>query len=284
MADLSDVENAIVAQIASALFPNTSYSPGALATSSVTGLQTKLYRGWPLEAQLDADLVLGIQHVSVFSSPGLARFTSRWLRAHKTLDIPNATMTATVSGATVTFAGTASTTQVAGVGYGNIGYTYRMTGSDTPTTVAAAFVGHLSGATSTGPVLTLDTTLAVTATVAADALDGLITRQQEQLIRVSIWSDTPADRDVMASTVDNYIAYVRQLSFPDSSVSGPVLYRGSHVEDMPQKAHLWVRHMNYSVDYPTTLNQLLPRVIFTGGPATINGAEDVATIGTALAN
>jgi hypothetical protein len=243
----------------------TNYTPGSVVTSPVTNAPLKCFRGWPLEAQLDTDLLAGITNISVFPSPGMARNTTRYFRQYSDVLTPNATFTASVSGNTVTFGGSVTNnTQVVGVGYPPIAYTYRLSPSDTPAGVAAIFAAHIPNTTAAGPAITISTTLTITAMVLADTTALLETRRQEQLIRVSVWAPDPATRDLVFSTVDGYLSNVRMIEAPDGSFTGPIWYRGCHVDDAPSKERLWIRHGNYAVDYPTTLQQEFPRVMFQG--------------------
>src|SRR5690242_5324466 len=104
MADLSDVESALVAQIAVALFPSA-YLPGAYTTSNA-GLTCKLYRGWPEQTNLQTDLAAGKAHVSIYSDPCASRITTRYERQWQQTIAGVPTLTASVSGADVTFGGT----------------------------------------------------------------------------------------------------------------------------------------------------------------------------------
>ena len=60
MADISDVENALVAAISAALYPN-----GA-GGASAAGLPCRIYRGWPNGRALDDDLAGGVASVTIF--------------------------------------------------------------------------------------------------------------------------------------------------------------------------------------------------------------------------
>jgi hypothetical protein len=138
VADLSDLENALVAQVALALYP-APYLPGALAATNA-GVSVKTYCGWPEAAQLQLDLQVGNAHVSVFSEHA-ARNTTRFLRVWQQVAPGVPILTATVSGNTVTFGGTGGAGQVAavrfGVGVSPLAYCYSLRAFDTPATVAA---------------------------------------------------------------------------------------------------------------------------------------------------
>lgn len=60
MADITDVGAALVALAALAVYPNGITQP------SVSGTGIRVYQGWPNPQQLDADIRVGICHVSVY--------------------------------------------------------------------------------------------------------------------------------------------------------------------------------------------------------------------------
>src|SRR5258708_6347692 len=59
MADLSDVENAIVSKISDALYPL------GISQPSTVGVTCRVYRGWPTSAALNSDLTAGVVNVTV---------------------------------------------------------------------------------------------------------------------------------------------------------------------------------------------------------------------------
>lgn len=162
MGDVADIERAMVSTLAGAFFPGGGYQSGAVTSGGAAGVAVKIYRGWPTAAELDADLIAGAAHVSVFPEPGMTRLVDpydlQWF-------VPNTTpttLTATVSGNVVTFGGTGGLGQVVGVAYGTTAglstVAYRLVANDTPSTVAAAVAALITGASAVGAVLTLPTT------------------------------------------------------------------------------------------------------------------------------
>ena len=103
MADQSDVENAILALAANAIYPN-----GA-GSASVPGPECLIYRGWPTSAALDADLSAGRVNVTVFPSGEPGENTTRFLQLQAT-EQTSTTFTAVVDGDAVTIAGSAGRT------------------------------------------------------------------------------------------------------------------------------------------------------------------------------
>ncbi|MFD2271831.1 hypothetical protein ACFS07_13365 [Undibacterium arcticum] len=99
MADLTDVGSALVALIAQTVYPN------GTGQASVANTGVRIYQGWPNPQQLDADLKLGICHVSVYprtEERNVTRYSKDWQQ----LSVNTPTLTLTISGQTVTVGGT----------------------------------------------------------------------------------------------------------------------------------------------------------------------------------
>ena len=263
MADLSDVEDALVAQVAAALGLGT-YAPPALATSA-QGVSLRAYRGWPNADALDADILAGAANVSVLSDPG-GRNTTRYQDAWQVAAVVTPTLTASVAGLTVTFGGTGGAGMVAGLLVGNgmipVAYAYRLTASDTAASVAAAFAAKVVGASAIGPVLTLASG-PVSANIVADQSAWQETRRQEHVARVTTWAPSPGVRDAVAGAIDGALARVHWLPLPDGA-SGRLIYSGSVSLDQPSKASIWRRDLRYRIDFPTTYIQQQPECLFVG--------------------
>lgn len=99
MADLSDVQNALVTLAAQTIYPNGTGQP-SIATAPVV-----IYAGWPIASRLDDDLAAGKVHVSVYARPE-ERNTTRYSRDWQTVSINPATLTLTATVNTVTVGGT----------------------------------------------------------------------------------------------------------------------------------------------------------------------------------
>ena len=267
MADISDVEKALVATIASGLFSGA-YAPGAYQ-ASIAGFSTKLYRGWPEAANLDADLIAGNVHVSVFPL-AMSRNTTRHLDDWQSIPYTPPTLTVDLSGATVTFGGAPAVGQLVGVGIGTNTAAYVVQSSDTLASIAAALVAQLGGGwTASGDVIAAPTDAYLVARVVQFVTGRLETRMQEQHFSVSVWAPTPAARDATAGLTDNSLAQAQWVALPDGT-SGHLLYRGTFTNDKPARDRAWQRDLRYSVEYQTTLLQSQPQVLF--GLLNANGA------------
>ena len=275
MADLAEVEQQFFTIIAAALQMPGGYGTYNVATSALIGSSMRIYRGWPLDAQLGTDLSNGVSNVSIFSAQGLARDTTRFLRRMTqvvtAVDTPS--MTATVSGKTVTFAGTTSIHECIGIADGSQGYAYRLMGGDTPTTVAATFAANIAGATSVGAVLTLNTTHLITATYGADVTTLTEVHRQEQLIRVSVWTPTTLLRDQICAALDPAIQWNDRILFEENSISGPIRSAGTHVDDCVGIEAMWRRDLLYKIEYATNYLRIEPPFVLFEQTGTITNFE-----------
>jgi hypothetical protein len=257
MADQSDVENALVAVLTNALYPN-----GASGTATL-GVTTRIYRGWPTASALDADLSAGTVNVTVYSVEGSARNTTRWPYAWRATPAAP-TLTTSVSGQSATFAGAAGAGQLAGLLVDNKTYVHRTANGDTPALVAAllgAAVGADLPVVVNGATVTVPDAWRLVARSAADAQASLEVRRQDQGFRITCWCPTPALRDATAAAVDLALSVSRFIALADGN-TGWIRWSGTSSQDKSQNANLYRRDLTYSVDYPTNQLQAQPSMLF----------------------
>lgn len=266
MADQSDVEATLVSLVSAALYPN-----GTGATS-IPGPDCRIYRGWPNAPALDADLRAGIVNVTVFPSHGPGRVTTRYQQEwSSTAGIP--TLTASVSGQSVSFGGRADPGQLAGILIDGMTYPYRTQVGDTPASVAANLAAlaradiivQLAGST-----LTVPSANRLIARVVADAPSQKQTRRQSQIFRITAWCPTPLLRDATATAIDQAFADVTFVALPDGS-HGHLTYAGTTVLDQAQDTLLYRRDLLYRIEFPTMLSAMQPAMLF--GDIGINSAS-----------
>lgn len=255
MADLADVENALVALIAQTLYPNGTGQP------SVTGTPAIIYAGWPTSSRLDADLLAlsqgqvgGKIHVSVFPT-NTERNTTRYMRQWQPVSNPTPTLTLTISGQQVTVGGTVSTPQNVMLMVGHQPYVYAVQGADTLTSIATALAALIPGASSAGPIVTLAASAVLTAArVGGSGTSIMETRRQERVMQITAWADTPARRDAVIQAIDPVLAQIQFLTLVDQTAAR-LIYRSSRKDDMVQKANLYRRDLLYSVEYATIASE-----------------------------
>jgi hypothetical protein len=79
-------------------------------------------------------------------------------------------------------------------------------------------------------------------------------RRQAKTFKISIWAPTPDLRDTAASPVDVALALTTRFTYVDTS-QGLMTYVNSTQNDDEQKAGIYRRDLNYSINYATTQNQ-----------------------------
>ncbi len=268
-ADQSDVEQALVTLISGALYPL-----GESAASTV-GPTCRIYRGWPNAAALDADLAAGRINVTVFPVDQLQRNTTRFPDQWQAVPAPP-TLTASVAGLSVSFAGSAAAGQLAGVLADDSSYVYRTQTGDTPAMVAAALavalradrIAQLSDAT-----ITIPNAGRLIARTAADTAATQELRRQQQGFRITAWCPSPATRDAVAIAIDPTLAALTFIALPDGS-AGRLRFASTTTFDQQEDAALYRRDLLYTVEYATTATALQPAMLF--GDLVLNGTSFIA--------
>lgn len=259
MADLSDVLAAISAAAAAAVYP------AGTGQASPAGVAVKIYPGWPVPGQLDADLRAAPPtcHVSIYPTAGERNTTRYSPNDWRTVTVQVPTLTLLAAGQTVTVGGivpgASNPHNLVVVANGNP-YPYKALITDTLTSIAAALaalvVVDIAGTVAAGPVLTLPASARIIAArvgVTGTALREL--RRQERRFQIAVWADTPAHRDAIASLVDWSLASAVFLTLADGT-AGRIRYTGSTMSDALQKDCLFRRDLFYTVEYGTTQTEV----------------------------
>lgn len=269
MADQSDVGNALVALAANALYPNGTAAP------SVPGPDCLIYPGWPNSAALSNDLAAGRINASVFPLAELGRNTTRYRQKWLGTAV-QPSISATVSGVTVTIGGAPGPGQLVGILVDDASYAYRTQPTDTPEIIAAnlaALVRVKWIVNLTGALLTVPGAGRVLARVVADSPVFQEIRRQEQGFRITCWCPDPVTRDSSATAIDLLLAGYQFIGFRDGT-SGRLRYRGSLVFDQSQDALLYRRDLIYDVEYATVVTIQQPAMLF--GDLVLNAGTFIA--------
>jgi hypothetical protein len=279
MAGLAAVETAILTQIATALGMPGGYQANTQAASSVAGVNLRVFRGWPVAALLDTELVGGAGQVSVYPGAGMARVTTRYLGAQA--DTPStSTITATIAGQTITLAGTPSAAHLIGIATGRglvlTTYAYRVLAGNTLAQIATAIAALISGASAVGAVITLTQPI-VYARVVADGLSTAEIRRVEQAFRIGLWMPTPDLRDLVADALDGALA-VAPFVATAGNEAVRIKYAGTQVFDAPSKDRLWRRDLNFLAEYATTATTGAPPALFVGDNFTGGAGATLALV------
>jgi hypothetical protein len=269
MADLSDVEVALVSTVTEAIYPSGSALP------SVLGIPCRIYRGWPLATALTSDLKNGTINITIFPDAEAGRLTTRYNNSLRGSSAA-VTLTADIAGNTVSFDGQASSGQIAGLLIDGQTYVYCTQSGDTPATVAANLAESARAqliVTLSGATLTVPTAGKLSARVVASASFQQEVRRQERSFHIACWCPSPLSRDQIAIAIDQAFAGMTFVTFTDGT-SGRILYKGTTVMDRSEDVLLYRRDLIFEVEYPTIVANRLPEMLF--GDLTLNSPTLVA--------
>ncbi|MDE1897202.1 MAG: hypothetical protein KGH91_09015 [Rhodospirillales bacterium] len=267
MADQVDVEAALAAIAANGIYPS------GTAAASAVGAGIKIYRGWPVAPMLDADLAAGMAHVSVSVTDAAAKNVTRYPRIWQNLTPATGTLTASVEGLGARFFGTCSAGLLAGVLVDGQTYPYAVQANDSAATVASNLAAMLRQGgwivEYAGAKLVVPEATHFTARVVAGAGALQEIRRQQQEFRVAMWCPCPALRDTMAPVLDAALMANDFIPLADGSY-GRIRFLSGMTIDESANAALYRRDLVYTVEYPMTMAQQTPAMLFGTMAATVN--------------
>lgn len=249
--------------------------PNGTAAESATGFPCKVYRGWPIPANLDQDIRDGIANISVCPMDGeqnVTRYSREWLE----LPSQALTLTLSVAGETVTVGGKVCCPANAAVVVNGKPYVYPVQATDTLATIATALAALVAAdrtATNNGAIVTVPGVTDLVARVGAVGSVVQEVKRQKKPFRISAWCGSPQARDTIAAVLDAALADTTFISLTDGT-AGRIRYERTHVLDSAQKAWLYRRDFHYSVEYATTNVRFAAEVVgdivhATGSPVAI---------------
>jgi len=272
MADQADVENALAALIANALYPN-----GTAALSAV-GAVCKVYRGYPNVPALEADLGDGIVHVSIAPAAGVVRNVTRYPRQWREVKPVAQVLGVTVQGVSASFVGVCAVGQLAGVLVDEQSFAYAVQASDSPATVASNLAALIRAAgwivNYAGAGLSVPAARRFDARVVAGAGALQEIRRQVQEFGVTMWCADPVMRDAVAPVIDEALGALKFIPLADGSF-GHMNFAGTATQDGGAETSLFRREVIYAVEYPTTLAQMAPAMLF----GTVTASADAVVLG-----
>jgi hypothetical protein len=176
-----------------------------------------------------------------------------------------ATLAVTVGAQSASFAGQCAVGQLAGVAVNGALFPYAVQASDTPATVAsnlAALLRHAGWLVNyAGTTVTVPGAAMFVARVVhgAGALQEI--KRQSQDFSISLWCPDPVARDAIAPVIDEALAAQNFAALADGSYAR-LIYAGSETLDSAADATLYRRDLIYNAEYPTTLAQMTPAMLF----------------------
>jgi hypothetical protein len=257
MADLSDVENALVLGVTNALYPQ------GVSQASIVAATCRIYRGWPLTASLNSDLAAGVVNVSVFPAARRDEVPDPYLDRSYTTISP-ASLSASITGQSVTFSGLVASNQTAGLLVDGVPFSYPVNASDTADSIAAN-IAVLISATRTvalsGPTVTIPGVIALTGRVVTNGTVSEELRRQRREIQVSCWCPSAALRDAVCQAVDLALTSSPFTTLTDGTMTH-IHYVSTQVYDQSQNALLYRRDLCYLCEYAIITETIAPVMLF----------------------
>ena len=265
MADVSDVETALVTAALDALYPAGINQPSRF------GSPVRVFRGAPATATLERDLAKGVSNLNVFSVPDTTRNTTRWSPIQEVAaGLP--TLSAENDGVSVSFSGVAGAGQVSGIIADEQAFVYRGNSNDTPalvTAVLAAAIGAIRPCLLSGSTLTIPGAYRLISRVVADGTSSREVSRQEQSFCIGIWCSNPECRDLIAGQIHSSLCETAFLPFRDETC-GRLRYRSTSSFDTYQSFQVYRRDIVFDVEYSTFVVVPAPSMLF--GDLTWSGA------------
>lgn len=248
MADQSDVETALCAAVLAAARPGAGQLP-------LLGCQpVRVFRGSAPAAGLSIDRSAGLSDIAVSAVADSLHNTTRW-NAPASLVTIAAGLSASASGQTATFAGSAVAGELAGVLVNDQPFVYSAQAGDSAALVAAALADLVRASQIvwvSGSTLTIPAAVTLIARSAGVASVVQEIGRQEQMFRVSVLSPSPVARDaVCGAFLPNLIA-TAFITLADGT-SARLRFSQAAGSDADQVASIYRRDLLFSVEYGTTM-------------------------------
>jgi hypothetical protein len=257
VADLSDVENAIVAEVVSALYPN------GISQPSTIGATCRVYRGWPAPASLNSDLAAGTVNVTIFPAATPDEVPDRYFD-YVYATIPATSLEAIVAGQSVTIAGVVGNNQIVGLLIDGIPFSYSVNATDTVGSIAANLASVVNAsriASLSGSIITIPGAVSLVSRVVTNATISQALRRQRREVQINCWCPSPTLRDSVCESVDFALASSPFIELSDNT-KAHVRYISTQVYDQSQNALLYRRDLCYRFEYSIINSAAVPVMLF----------------------
>lgn len=249
MADLLDLETALATLCGAAIYPQGTGFP------AITGIDCKIFPGWPNASELATTLGAGVAEISIYSGQNLERDTTRFARNWFDITVTPPTITATVAARTITLGGTITTGHFVTLLVDGIAYSYAALATDTLATVAVALAALLPSAVTpvvAGSVITLAAAAngRITARTAAPGLIGREIGRQQRGLMISVWAPSPQSRSAISAVLMKMVRGTDFVTLPDTTTAW-MTYRQSNESDGKENAMAYRRDINVWMEYAT---------------------------------
>ncbi len=285
MADIEDVSATLASTIAGLINTNGAPVPVTVAP------------GWPLANDLNALIIEGKAHVSVYPQPGVTSNVTRFRKEWKEVSRVPLTLTATINDPfTITFGGSVTLPANIAVRFLNNDYVYSCVDGDTPASVAAGLAALINDSfgLSFGAGMVMAFPLASPASIISTAAgavltiargdpnmrvaivgEGLMIREtarERQGFQITIWAPSQAIRVALSKAFEAALLSYDRLALPDGT-DGILTYQRSMVSDNSELEGLYRRDIIVMVEYGIT--ETAPAWTVVSARALIEGSQVV---------
>ncbi|GCD73979.1 hypothetical protein NBRC3299_0271 [Acetobacter pasteurianus NBRC 3299] len=286
MADVGTISKALAYTIAQILYPN---GIGA-GVSPLTGRRTIVRRGWLNNADYTGACSIknGIDYVGVTAYSTAYRQIAEplgWPWREGAISPCTVTLTASGNQATVSIADGATPSGVVGLRVipdrsglipDKTSVAYAVQSDDTPELIAQSLAGLIDGAYTSGATVIVPNAALVEAATAGYGQITRVTRRQEQLFTVSIFTNGGNARDNLGSALDAALSAQSWLPTLDGQ-NALMLFAGASDVDAMQTSGVYRRDFRFKITFDTLNTQTAAQMMFGVGLA-----HTVTHVGVAL--
>ena len=223
--------------------------------TTITGKPIAIGQGWPLAEDIDRAVKSGSSIVSIYPVPGSGARPPQVLQFEpEILVAPVHGLSVAVDDINVTLSGTSNAGEIASLVANGKYYAHVSAQAETAATVAAALLtlveADFPSASLLGAELTITGAYAVLARIGSSGVLSRKIHRQTVQIRIVVWSPNPADRTLIARTVDVAVKRALRLTMPDSSAA-IITYEGTNWSDKEENAGIYRRDLILSALFDT---------------------------------
>jgi hypothetical protein len=250
MADLTDVENALVSMVTTAVYPNSTASP------SVAGIAAMIYAGNPVPDQLDTDFsptnIAPRAHINVnfLMDRDASDLLDGW--QVRTISTPSLTLTVDNATSTITVGGTVSVPINCAIKVNAVVYRYAVQQADTLQTVATNIAALIPFASVVGTVITVPNAYQLITKTGSIGTAINAVGQQQGVFKITVLAPSFIYRTAFSKAIKGYLDANYRLTMPDSTGAN-MSYKGMRQFDTYQKTIIYRRDLMYEVTFYTTL-------------------------------
>lgn len=219
-----------------------------------SGVSVKIVPGFPIQQQLNLDVLAGNAQISVFPLHGSDRNVTRFPRIWQDFSYHPSTLTATVVGNAVTIGGTITLPVSVLINFNKGSYGYMVGSGDTLNLIAANLAALIPGASSLANVITIASVINLDAKIIRNGAALKESKRQIKLFYISVFTPDYDMRELLADAVDNVLGDIVRIDFPEGD-EALITYKGLQEFDKFEQNIIYRRDLIYTIEYPTTLEE-----------------------------